>query len=57
MATSALCNRQVQDFIQNSQAFADAGTHLVMVYPGPPQDLGSKASEFLDALLKPRPAK
>jgi hypothetical protein len=57
MATTALCNRQVQDFIQNSQAFADAGTHLVMVYPGPPQDLGSKASEFLDALLKPRPAK
>ena len=41
------CNRQVQDFIQKSQAFADAGAHVVMVYPGPPQDLGAKANEFL----------
>src|ERR1700747_1838204 len=41
------CNRQVQDFIQKSQAFADAGTHQVMCYPGPPQDLGAKANEFL----------
>ena len=41
------CNRQVQDFIQKSQGFADAGARVVMVYPGPPQDLGVKASEFL----------
>lgn len=41
------CNRQVQDFIQNSQAFADAGARIVMIYPGPPQDLGAKANEFL----------
>jgi peroxiredoxin len=41
------CNRQVQDFIQKSQAFADAGTHVLLVYPGPPQDLGAKANEFL----------
>jgi peroxiredoxin len=41
------CNRQVQDFIQKSQGFADAGTHVVMVYPGPAQDLGAKANEFL----------
>jgi len=41
------CNRQVQDFIQKSQAFADAGARVLMVYPGPPQDLGSKANEFL----------
>jgi peroxiredoxin len=41
------CNRQVQDFIQKSQAFTDAGTHVVMVYPGPPQDLGAKANELL----------
>src|SRR5260370_4834483 len=40
-------NRQVQDFIQKSQGFADAGARVVMVYPGPPQDLGVKASEFL----------
>ena len=41
------CNRQVQDFIQTSQGFADAGAHVVMVYPGPPQNLKSKANEFL----------
>src|ERR1700693_1029168 len=33
------CNRQVQDFIQKSQGFADAGAHVVLIYPGPPQDL------------------
>src|SRR5258706_317020 len=41
------CNRQVQDFIQKSQAFADVGAHVLLVYPGPPQDLNVKANEFL----------
>jgi len=41
------CNRQVQDFIQKSQGFADAGAHVVLIYPGPPQDLGARANEFL----------
>jgi thioredoxin-dependent peroxiredoxin len=41
------CNRQVQDFIQKSQGFAEAGTRVVLVYPGPPQDLGARANEFL----------
>lgn len=41
------CSRQVQDFIHNAQAFADADAHVVMVYPGPPQDVGPKAKEFL----------
>ena len=41
------CNRQVQDFMQNSKAFADAGARVVMIYPGPPQELGAKAKEFL----------
>jgi peroxiredoxin len=41
------CNRQVQDFIQKSQGFADAGAHVVLIYPGPPQDLGASANEFL----------
>jgi peroxiredoxin len=41
------CNRQVQDFIQKSQGFAEAGAHVVLVYPGPPQDLGTRANEFL----------
>jgi len=41
------CSRQVQDFIQKSQGFAEAGTRVVLVYPGPPLDLGAKANEFL----------
>ena len=38
-----LCNRQVQEFIRNGQAFADAGARVVMVYPGPAE----RASEFV----------
>lgn len=41
------CNRQVQEFIQKSQSFADAGVRVIFVYPGPPKDLGDKAGEFL----------
>ena len=41
------CNRQVQDFIRNAQGFADAGVRVVIVYPGPPEDLGGKANQFL----------
>src|SRR5262250_1351700 len=41
------CNRQVQDFIRSSPRLVDAGARVVMVYPGPPRDLASKANEFL----------
>jgi peroxiredoxin len=41
------CNRQVQDFIRSSSRLAGAGARVVMVYPGPPQDLGTRANEFL----------
>lgn len=41
------CNRQVQDFINNARGFAEIGVHVLLVYPGPPQDLPSKANEFL----------
>jgi thioredoxin-dependent peroxiredoxin len=41
------CNRQVQDFIANAQRFTELGAHVVLVYPGPPQDLKGKANEFL----------
>ena len=41
------CNRQVQDFIQKSEGFADGGAHVILVYPGPPQDLDARANEFL----------
>ncbi|HEY4359546.1 MAG TPA: peroxiredoxin family protein [Bryobacteraceae bacterium] len=41
------CNRQVQDFIEKSKGFADAGARVLLVYPGPPQDLNARAKEFL----------
>jgi peroxiredoxin len=41
------CNRQVQEFIQKAPAFDAAGVHVVMVYPGPSQDLEKRAKEFL----------
>src|ERR1700739_3366318 len=41
------CNRQVQDFIQKSQGFAGVGAQVILVYPGPPQNLEAKANEFL----------
>ena len=41
------CNRQVQDFIQKSPGFAEVGARVLMVYPGPPQELGNRANEFL----------
>ncbi|MEP6961820.1 MAG: peroxiredoxin family protein [Acidobacteriota bacterium] len=41
------CNLQAQDFIKNAQGFATAGVRVVMIYPGPPQDLASKVNEFL----------
>ncbi len=41
------CNRQVQEFVQKSTVFAERGARVVMVYPGPPQDLGAKAGEFM----------
>jgi peroxiredoxin len=41
------CNRQAQDLIHNAAAFEQAGVRVVMVYPGPAQDLNSHAAEFL----------
>ena len=41
------CNRQVQDFIANAQRFTELGAHVILVYPGPPQDLKGKADEFM----------
>jgi peroxiredoxin len=42
-----LCQRQVQDFLQNAPAFAAAGVQVVFVYPGPPDKLSDRAGEFL----------
>jgi len=41
------CQRQVQDFVQNADAFAAAGVQVVFVYPGPQDKLDVPAGEFL----------
>jgi len=41
------CNRQVQDYIQKAPGLAEAGARVLLVYPGPPENLGAKANEFL----------
>lgn len=41
------CNRQAQEFIQKSQDFVERGAQVVMIYPGPPENIGEKAKEFI----------
>lgn len=42
-----LCNLQVQDFLKNAARFAQAGVHVLLVYPGPGEKLDERAKEFL----------
>lgn len=42
-----LCNQQVRDFIKNAAGFAQAGVHVILVYPGPGEKLDERAKEFL----------
>ena len=42
-----LCTRQVQDYIASASGFASAKARVVMVYPGPSDDLKAHATEFL----------
>ena len=42
-----ICTRQVQDFARNAAEFAAHGAQVVMVYPGPADDLKAHAREFL----------
>ena len=41
------CQRQVKDFVNKAQAFADAGVQVVFVYPGPPESTSARAGEFM----------
>ena len=42
-----LCTRQVQDYVASASGFAAAKARVVMVYPGPADDLKAHAQEFL----------
>jgi peroxiredoxin len=40
------CNRQANDFLRHAELFRDAGAKVIMIYPGPGQDLPTRAKEF-----------
>jgi peroxiredoxin len=42
-----LCTRQAHDFISHAETLKAAGVQVVMVYPGPADDLKAHATEFL----------
>ena len=42
-----ICNQQVHSFVKQAQDFANAGARVILVYPGPAENLGDKASEFV----------
>ena len=42
-----ICTRQVQDYIAEAQSFAAVKARVVMVYPGPADNLKAHAKEFL----------
>lgn len=48
-----LCNRQFQDFLAHAGQFKAAGLRVVFVYPGPPDNLNDKASEFINSRTIP----
>jgi peroxiredoxin len=41
------CVKQVHDFVDHASGFATKNTRVLLVYPGPPADLGQHAKEFL----------
>ncbi|MGH7958806.1 MAG: redoxin domain-containing protein [Opitutaceae bacterium] len=42
-----LCTRQVHDFVKHAADFKAQNVHVLMVYPGPAEDLKAHAQEFL----------
>jgi peroxiredoxin len=43
-----ICTRQVQDYISSSSGFAETKARVIMVYPGPADNLEAHAKEFLE---------
>lgn len=41
-----VCNRQVQEFLRSARGFSEARAQVLLVYPGPDEDLVSRAREF-----------
>jgi peroxiredoxin len=43
-----ICDLQVQDFIASAAGFAEANSRVIMVYPGPADDLKAHAKQFAE---------
>jgi len=43
-----ICTRQVADLRSKAKAFQEAGASVVLIYPGPADNLKKRAKEFLD---------
>lgn len=43
-----LCSRQVHDLVAHAAEFENLGVQVVMIYPGPADDLKTHAKEFLE---------
>ncbi len=50
-----ICSRQVRDFREHAKHFAELGAKIVLVYPGPEEDLKKRAHEFLKDDVLPKP--
>jgi peroxiredoxin len=48
-----ICARQVHEFIENADAFKAIGARVLFVYPGPSDDLQSRAEEFTQDKVLP----
>ncbi len=48
-----ICTRQVRDFITRASEFSAAGAQVLMVYPGPSDDLQARAAEFVQGKTLP----
>lgn len=48
-----ICTRQVGSLISKAKAFAEKETSVLLVYPGPANNLGSKANEFTEGISLP----
>lgn len=50
-----LCSQQVRDLRQRAAEFAEIGATVVLVYPGPEDELRKRAREFLKGDVLPKP--
>ena len=48
-----ICSRQVSDYLAQADKFAELNAQVVMVYPGPSEELQARAEEFLEDRTMP----